>query len=229
MRSRRRLAAVVGCGLLAALVAARLAWQPATEPTGGYYTAEVERVVDGDTLVVVRRDSGDPVRIRLHGIDAPETDQPYAAEATAALGRLARGRLGIVPLELDRYGRTVAVVYSDDGANLNQALVAQGAAWWFRRYAPDDAELRRLEAEAKLARRGLWASADPVAPWDYRNPPAASPEPVELSDTTVYVTASGGKYHRAGCRYLAAGGAPMPLAEALVAGYSACSVCAAAE
>ena len=67
----------------------------------------------------------------------------------------------------DRYGRTVGEVVLPDGRSLNQELVRAGYAWWYRKYS-DDAVLEALEAEARGARRGLWAELDPVPPWAWR-------------------------------------------------------------
>ncbi len=47
-------------------------------------------------------------------------------------------------------------------------MVGQGMAWWYRQYAPTDRELARLEADARLTGRGLWAQRGAVAPWDWR-------------------------------------------------------------
>jgi micrococcal nuclease len=62
----------------------------------------------------------------------------------------------------------VADVILPDGRNLNHEIVRAGLAWWFRRYAPDDEDLKRLEAQARQAKRGLWADAEPVPPWEWR-------------------------------------------------------------
>ena len=45
-------------------------------------------------------------------------------------------------------GRTLADVLLSDGLNLNQELVKDGWCWWYRKYAPGDTELERLEKEA---------------------------------------------------------------------------------
>lgn len=63
--------------------------------------------------------------------------------------------------------RTVADVRLLDGRSLNHELVRSYYAWWFRRYSKD-AGLAALETEARSARRGLWADAQPIAPWDWR-------------------------------------------------------------
>jgi endonuclease YncB( thermonuclease family) len=64
----------------------------------------------------------------------------------------------------DRYGRTVADVILPDGRNLNHELVKAGYAWWYRKYAPHDRELERLEEEARGAKRGLWSDPHAIPP-----------------------------------------------------------------
>ena len=47
-------------------------------------------------------------------------------------------------------------------------LVKEGWCWWYRKYALSDAELERLEASAREAKKGLWADPQPVPPWEWR-------------------------------------------------------------
>jgi len=131
-------------------------------------SAPVVGVHDGDTLAVQLY--GETTRVRLHGIDAPELKQPSGHESQAYLERLVLGKT--VQLEThgeDRYGRMIAVVWLD-GKSVNQQMVRAGWAWWFQKYAPDDAVLKKLEAEARAAKRGLWGIGDPVPPWEFRHP-----------------------------------------------------------
>src|SRR5262249_22276316 len=74
----------------------------------------------------------------------------------------------IRPRDTDRFGRTVADVILPDGRSLNRELVAGGMAWWFKKYAPDDRDLQRAEADARQAGRGLWSQPNPTPPWDWR-------------------------------------------------------------
>jgi micrococcal nuclease len=127
----------------------------------------VVKVHDGDTLTVVFH--GTSQRVRLAGIDCPESDQPYGAEATEIAKTLALNReVTVTPITTDRYGRTVAEVTLQDGRSLNRELVKAGACWWFRKYAPNDVELKRLEREARTQRLGVWATESPVSPWEWR-------------------------------------------------------------
>ena len=75
--------------------------------------------------------------------------------------------VNVEPVDRDRYGRTVGWI-SVDGKNLNKELLRAGLAWWFRKYAPNDAELAALEEEARSARRGLWSMRNPTPPWQFR-------------------------------------------------------------
>jgi micrococcal nuclease len=132
------------------------------------YTARVVGVSDGDTLTVLKSDKTQ-VKIRLNGIDAPETGQDFGSRAKQRTSELAFGKTVTVrPHNTDRYGRTVAEILLPDGASLNQQLVRDGFAWWYRTYAPKDRELAGLEREAKDAKRGLWSQGEPIPPWEWR-------------------------------------------------------------
>ena len=82
-------------------------------------------------------------------IDCPEKGQAYGKRAKQATSELVFGKE--VTLQThghDKYKRTLADVLLPDGMNLNQELVKQGWCWWYRKYAPGDAELERLEKAA---------------------------------------------------------------------------------
>ena len=125
------------------------------------------RVLDGDTLDVER------VRVRLHGIDAPESAQrcrasgrlwPCGQEATRALARRIGGRpVACEERDRGRYGRVVAVCTAA-GGDLNRWMVAEGWAFAYRRYSRDYVA---AESRARAARRGIWRG-EAVAPWDWR-------------------------------------------------------------
>jgi micrococcal nuclease len=141
------------------------------EATETGYSATVVGISDGDTVTVLRQHPGgrrEEVKIRLHGIDAPETRQPYGAKAKSALSSLIFGKTVRLDVrDVDRYGRTVAVIRHGD-TNVNAEMIRRGMAWWYRQFAPNDKELERAEAEARGARRGLWADRDPIPPWSFR-------------------------------------------------------------
>jgi endonuclease YncB( thermonuclease family) len=68
----------------------------------------------------------------------------------------------------DRYGRILGTVFLPDGTNLNDAILANGYAWWYQKYSPSDSKLNQLEAKAKDNYEGLWSQPNPQAPWNYR-------------------------------------------------------------
>ena len=85
----------------------------------------VQRIVDGDTVYM-----RDGTKVRLHGIDTPERDQPYGKQATRNLDKLIGGKVFVLEKDTDRYGRLVGVIYTPDGVNVNEAMVCNGSAWW---------------------------------------------------------------------------------------------------
>ena len=130
------------------------------------FAAEVERVVDGDTLIL--RVAEVTYRARLHGVDAPETRQPWGPESTQTLRDLVvgSGPITVEVPDIDRYGRLIVKLYAD-GVYLNRKLVARGAAWHYTRYDDSD-ELAEAEQAARDRGIGLWSQPDPVAPWEWR-------------------------------------------------------------
>ena len=127
-------------------------------------------ISDGDT-VKLRCGEADEERVRLLQIDAPERKQPFGSKAKDMLSELAYQKQ--VQLErggTDRYGRTLGRL-SLDGTDLNLEMVRRGFAWCYRKYLTDQGCLA-IEADARDHRRGLWADAAPVPPWEFRRPTA---------------------------------------------------------
>lgn len=125
-------------------------------------------VSDGDTITLLT-DSKQQLKIRLASIDAPENGQAFESVSKRALSALVfKKRIRADITSKDRYGRSIAVLYSDGERNINREMVRSGLAWWYRKYASGDSVLERLEREARMERRGLWQDANPVPPWDYR-------------------------------------------------------------
>jgi micrococcal nuclease len=147
---------------LALLTVAALAYGPA--PTHAE-SCTVVSVQDGDTLTADCPEGR--LKVRLREIDAPERTQPYSRIATDNLKRLCLGKPAtIADRALDKYGRTLARV-TCGRTDANAAQVRQGFAWAFTKYL-DDPAIAEHEANARLARRGLWRDPMPVAPWDSR-------------------------------------------------------------
>ena len=129
----------------------------------------VAQVSDGDTLAI------GGVKIRLEGIDAPETDQVCLDEqgdrwtcGIEARNQLA-ARIGSEAIACrlegaDRYGRSLGTCFAD-GMNLNSWMVAEGWALAFVRYSR---AYVAEEGDARTGRRGMWQGAF-IAPWDWRH------------------------------------------------------------
>lgn len=144
-----------------------------TGPAG--IRARVNRVVDGDTIVVRKlNDYADPTgplrRVRYIGVDTPESVkentpvQCYGKEAAEANRRLVEGQFVTIAFDkerYDRYGRTLGYVYSD-GRFINGMLVKDGYARTI--VIPPNTkkkkELAALQKDAKRTNKGLWGACD---------------------------------------------------------------------
>lgn len=136
------------------------------------FQASVVSVHDGDTLTL---DTGQ--RVRLWGVDAPETKsrkwaaQPGADGARDALAAMTLWQVVEVEQKGRSYDRIVGVVTLADGRNVSGELVAQGWAWVEPRYCKS----KRVcgpwvdkQEEARAAGKGLWGAGPAVPPWEWR-------------------------------------------------------------
>ena len=131
------------------------------------------RVIDGDTVEVTQA-SGQSERVRLLGIDAPESAQEYGTESTTALSQCINNAIVTIQwTERDRYDRLLGKVIANNvDCNLNQ--LQKGAAWHYKEYQSSQTPYDRIEyANAEIVARsngrGLWANRYPIKPSDYRS------------------------------------------------------------
>ena len=130
------------------------------------YQAKVIGVTDGDTIVVLDNNNIH-IKVRLEGIDCPESHQEFGDRAKQATVALCFGRtVRIEKTGVDRYGRTLAFVYVGDIC-VNKELLRQGMAWHYKQYNKDPG-LAKLEIDAKEKRICLWSQPNPVPPWEWR-------------------------------------------------------------
>ena len=114
--------------------------------------------------------NGKPEKIRLYGIDTPESTQAFGTGAkNFTYAMVYRKSVNVEPVTTDRYGRTVGIVHVD-GKSLSEELVKSGFAWVYDRYCKKDmcVKWKLLEKEARQSKSGLWSQDNPVAPWVYR-------------------------------------------------------------
>ncbi len=129
---------------------------------------EVVRVVDGDTVVLAM--DGKDTKVRLIGVDTPETVHPekpaeaYGREASRFTENLLKGESVCVeyepgPSKLDKYGRLLAYLYRvPDGLFVNLEIVRQGYGHAYTEYPFEHMEtFRDYERRAREAGKGLWA------------------------------------------------------------------------
>jgi endonuclease YncB( thermonuclease family) len=129
------------------------------------FSAKVIVVMDGDTVMVLR--DGKKTKIRLANIDAPEKDQAFGKQSRDSLQEMiGKKQVQIESKAVDQYGRLVGLI-SLDGQNINQEQVRRGLAWEYSHYHSDKTYIG-LQNEAQQARLGLWAQANPQAPWQWR-------------------------------------------------------------
>lgn len=132
---------------------------------GPQKNGQVTAVLDGDTIDVV--ENGKSLRLRFAGIDTPEKSQPFGPEAKAALDRRVGGKVVRFEVrETDRYGRSIADIYDEQG-HVNLWLVEDGFAWHYKAFSKDQ-NLADAEKQARAGRKGLWGSNRPVEPWNWR-------------------------------------------------------------
>lgn len=146
---------------------------------------QVVRILDGDTIEAIDSNKLQH-RLRLAGIDAPEKEQGFSDRSRSNLAALVHNKF--VQMEwtkTDQYGRFVAKVIVQDRSgcaeascegtytDVNLEQIRAGLAWHYKQYeseqtAKDRREYAAAEDEARKTRVGLWADADPVAPWSWR-------------------------------------------------------------
>ncbi len=132
----------------------------------------IVQVSDGDTVTLQTETSH--IKIRLAGIDAPESKMPYGPEAQAHLAAMVLGQeVRAYVQKKDRYGRTIATVMLNT-KDVNLAMVQAGMAWHYKQYereqtARDAAAYAQTETQARSQGIGLWQVQLPIPPWEWRH------------------------------------------------------------
>lgn len=129
---------------------------------------DVESVYDGDTAWVVC--NGQREKLRLYCIDAPEMQQkPWGTQSRDHLRSIIGDTVSVERVEMDRYGRTVARIWSGD-LDLNGQMLRDGWAVVYPKYCPkSESVYRRLEVSAQNRDDGIWVNnGEQTKPWVWR-------------------------------------------------------------
>lgn len=163
-------------------------------------SGKVISVTDGDTIkVLVGKET---VTVRLDGIDAPESGQSYGRKSKDHLNELVAGKtVKVQKTGTDKYKRTLGVVIVGN-INANAKMVEDGWAWHYKKYNDED-HLAQLEVTARKEKRGLWADATPLPPWEYRSrqkePEKAGEE--QKQESFYWLNSSSGVRHNSRCEH----------------------------
>ena len=145
-------------------------------------TGTITKVSDGDTVHLTTPEQT-KLKVRLYGIDAPETDkinnktgrvnipgQPYGEESMSALANKIMGRkVRVDILDIDKYRRMVGMIYLDE-RNINLEMIREGYAEAFVEYLeePYKTEFLKVEREARAAKKGIWSLPAYERPREFR-------------------------------------------------------------
>ncbi|WP_276883163.1 thermonuclease family protein [Campylobacter cuniculorum] len=124
---------------------------------------KVVKVIDGDTINVL--EGNKIVKIRLFGIDAPESKQEFGIESKNFLASMIGDKkIRIIYKDKDKYGRILALIKFED-KDINKIMVNTGHAWAYSYYSDMYLREQKLAQEKKL---GLWKNKNPLEPYKWR-------------------------------------------------------------
>lgn len=127
---------------------------------------KVVGVSDGDTIVFLKEDNRQ-IKVRLDGIDCPESKQPFGQKAKQFTVDFCFGKEAeIISKGIDRYGRTLGIVIVNNDT-LNHELIRAGYAWHYKQFNKE-ARLSEMENIARKNKIGLWKDESPIPPWEWR-------------------------------------------------------------
>jgi endonuclease YncB( thermonuclease family) len=135
-------------------------------------TGRIVSIADGATVTLLDA-ARQHHKIRLKGIDAPESHQPFGQKSKTNLSAMVFNKDVVAECgKQDNYRREICkIIVGGMDANLEQ--IKAGMAWWYRDYSRDQSAQDREDYEiaefnAKVRRLGLWSDTNPVPPWEWR-------------------------------------------------------------
>lgn len=130
-------------------------------------SGKVIKVKDGDTIVVL--DSlNHQTTIRLAEVDCPEKTQAFGSSSKDfTIAQVATKTVTYQVVSIDRYGRTIAKVFYDNGKYLSEEIIKFGLGWHYKQYSSSE-KLAALERNARKQKTGLWFDPNPISPYLFR-------------------------------------------------------------
>ena len=159
-----------------------------------FIEGKVIMVPDGDE-VRVKTSDGKTYTIRLLGIDAPETGQDFGTAARRDLeARVLDKDVKVIIHRKDSEGRYMGIVFRE-GQDIGVRMLENGSAWHYKRVSGEqssEARVRYAKAELKAreSKAGLWATAMPMPPWEFREEAEARTDPGPVQPPALLVTTS---------------------------------------
>ena len=127
------------------------------------FIGRVLGITDDDTITVMHHGHGEKIRLSgsTHRIAVRSSERASGLFLTVVTARKS---------QCWPKAKTAINALSEtpDGRNLGHEIVKAGFARWFRRYAPRNSVLEKMESEAREGRRGRWSFGDPMLPWEWR-------------------------------------------------------------
>ena len=130
-------------------------------------SAKVIGIKDGDTILILLENKTQKT-LRLAEVDCPESGQPFGKNAKDFTSSQVFGKIiSFVETDQDRYGRTIAKVYYDNGKYLSKEIIKNGLGWFYFKYS-NNKELEKLNYDAKEKKLGLWQDIKAISPYEWR-------------------------------------------------------------
>ena len=129
--------------------------------------AKVVGIKDGDTVLVLLGDKSQKT-LRLAEVDCPESGQPFGKNAKQFTSSQIFGKeIIFYETDTDRYGRTIAKIYYNNGKYLSAEIIKVGLGWWYHQYSTNK-ELGKMQENAKTKNLGLWQDKNAISPYEWR-------------------------------------------------------------
>ncbi len=172
-------------------------------------SGKIERVMDGDTVQIVTTNLS-KVKVRLLGIDAPESNQFFGPESKQHLISLSQSKTVTAQcIGFDKYKRSLCKIVANE-VDLNLEQLKSGMAWHYKAYVSTQSNVDQIsyaaaEISARDSRIGLWSSGPRESPWDYRKGATSREGSGSDSDESGLVKMSRSKIcHKPDSRYYVA-------------------------